>query len=181
VSSVVDSALPRTGVGPRAHILCVVVALGCSHARWPDEPGVPVELSLSQNADASDSFLVALTSRRHAANLPSPVSVPRYQDEIRAYAGDLQTGKISAAEAEREISIWGRARYAAEVRSYVLDCSARANMPIPRPLVELPTAVISYAPAQFRPRSMADVQCAILLVAVVGSQSVTRIALPPGI
>ena len=152
--------------------------LGCSHARWPDEPGTPVELSLSENVDAADRFLTALTSRRHAASVPSPVVVPRYQDELRGYAAELQAGKISAADAQRTIATWGKSRYAADVAVYLVDCSPGQNMPIPLRLVELPTAVISYAAAYFHPRSMTTNQCAILVVAVVGPQVVSQTAAP---
>jgi hypothetical protein len=150
--------------------------LGCGHARWPDEPGTPVELSISQNVDAGDRFLTALTARRQAASLSPPVTVPRYQQEISAYAADLQAGKTSATAAERAIETWGKSRYAADVAGFLVDCSAAENMAIPSRLIELPTAVISYAVAYFRPRSLAQNQCAILVVAVVGPQSVKAVS-----
>ena len=157
-------------------LLALLAASGCAHKQlWPDEPGVPVEPVLTDNVEAAERFLSALSSRRKAVNLTPPIAVPRYQEEIRAYATDLQSGKISAVDAEHAIGQWGRSRYGTEVSVFMLDCSAGEAMPLPPRLIELPTAVIAYAAAHFRPRSLTQNQCAILLVAVVGSEAVRAI------
>jgi len=41
-------------------------------------------------------------------------------------------------------------------------------MKIPRALVDRPSAALSYAAAHFRPRSLANEQCAVLVVATEG-------------
>src|SRR4051795_7609252 len=87
----------------------VAFAAGCAGSPWPDEPGIPVALSRAANVQAGDTFIAKLTAERHASNLPPPVLTPSNQDGIRAFAEDLQAGKLSAAEAQRAIDRWGRA------------------------------------------------------------------------
>ena len=45
-------------------------------------------------------------------------------------------------------------------------------MKLPSALVERPSAVVSFAAAHFRPRSLASDQCAVLVVALEGSEQV---------
>ena len=148
--------------------VCLALALSCASNPWPDEPGVPVTLGLAANVDAGDSFLTALTAARRAQNLPVPLVTPRYQSEIRTFAVDLQAGRASADGARRAIESWARVAYQRPIRSWVLDCSSGQPPPIPPALAELPTAVVSYAAAHFRPRSLPRDQCAILVVALTG-------------
>jgi hypothetical protein len=155
-----------------ARVACLCLTLACVTLPWPDEPGIPVALGEAANVDAGDTFLAILTERRRAAGLPAPLVTPRYQPDIRSFAGDLQSGKVSAAVARRAIESWGRAAYRRTVETWVIDCSLRDQMPIPPELIGLPSAVISYAAAHFRPRSLAKDQCAILVVALTGSEQV---------
>ena len=74
--------------------------------------------------------------------------------------------------ARRAIDSWGQAAYQRTVEPWVIDCAAGAEMQIPAQLVELPSAVISYAAARFRPRSLARDQCAVLVVSLTGSETV---------
>jgi hypothetical protein len=76
--------------------------------------------------------------------------------------------------AEEAIVTWGRASYGRDVAPFLIDCSAGEKMELPDRLVELPSAVISYAAAHFRPRSLQRDQCAVLVVAVVGPDSVVQ-------
>jgi hypothetical protein len=147
---------------------------GCASLPWPDEPGVPVALSRAANVQAGDAFIAKLTAERRTANLPPPLLAPRQQDEIRVFAEDLQAGKLTAGEARRAIERWGRTSYQRDVSAWMLDCAAGENMTIPRALVDRPSAVLSYAAAHFRPRSLAGDQCAVLVVAIEGSESVTQ-------
>jgi len=149
-------------------ILLWAIVGGCARLPWPDEPGVPVALSRAANVQAGDTFLAKLTAERRTANLPAPVVTPRYQDGMRTVAEDLQAGKLSAAEAQRTIERWGQAAYQRPVRSWMLDCAAGENMKIPRALVDQPSAVVSFAAAHFRPRSLANDQCAVLVAAIEG-------------
>jgi hypothetical protein len=136
-------------------------------------------MSRAANVQAEDSFLTQLTTERAAAGRPAPVVTPRYQSEILTFAGDLQTGKISAAEARRSIERWGRVAFQRDVLSWVVPCAgAGGRAVLPGELVKLPAAVVAYAAAHFRPRSMTADQCAILVVAVVGAESVTEIKTP---
>jgi hypothetical protein len=153
-------------------LLAAAAASSCSHSPWPDEPGVAVELVRAKNVDAADRFLTALTNRRRAANRAEPSVAPRYQDEIRTFAEDLQAGKISVADAEQAVKKWARAAYGRDVKTFALDCSAGASMQLPDALVATPFVVISFAAAHFRPRSLAKPQCAILMTALVGSERV---------
>ena len=146
-------------------MVSLAVALSCASNPWPDEPGLPVAVGLAANVDAGDAFLAALTAARAARNLPAPLVTPHYQSEIRNFAEDLQAGKTSAAGAQRAIEAWGRVAYRRPVASWLIDCGAGQPPKIPSALAELPSAVVSYAAARFRPRSMAADQCAILVVA----------------
>jgi hypothetical protein len=148
--------------------VCLALALSCASTPWPDEPGVPVGLGLAANVDAGDSFLTALTAARRAQNLPAPLVTPRYQSEIRLFAEDLQAGRTSAAGAKRAVERWGRLAYQRPVASWVLDCGSGQPPQLPPALAELPSAVVSYAAAHFRPRSLPRDQCAILVVSLTG-------------
>ena len=159
---------------PVAALLATWQAAGCSHTPWPDEPGIPVELERMANVDAGDTFFAALVNQRRAARLAEPVVAPGYQGEIRAFADDLQAGKTSIAAAERAVETWGRAAYKREVRTFVLDCSPGSAMRFPDFFVQAPVVVIAYAAAHFRPRSLPKTQCAILAVAIVGSERVAE-------
>jgi hypothetical protein len=150
----------------------MVFAVGCASSPWPDEPGVPVALSRAANVQAGDTFIARLTAERRASNLPPPVLTPHNQDDIRAFAEDLQAGKLSAAEAQRAIDRWARAAYRRAVVTWLVDCAAGDGMKLPRALVDRPSAVVSYAAAHFRPRSLAGEQCAVLVVAVEGSEQI---------
>ncbi len=155
-----------------ARVACLCLTLACATLPWPDEPGVPVAVSQAANVDAGDLFLARLTEQRSAAGRPAPLVTPRYQPDIRVFAGDLQSGRISVTVARRAIDSWGRAAYRRDVETWVIDCGAGERMPIPAGLVELPSAVISYAGAHFRPRSLAQDQCAVLVVSLTGSETV---------
>jgi hypothetical protein len=148
--------------------VCLALALSCASNPWPDEPGVPVALGLAANVDAGDSFLTELTAARAARSLPAPLATPRYQSEIRNFADDLQAGKTSAAGARRAVESWGRVAYRRPVASWLVDCGAGQPPQIPSALAAMPSAVVAYAAAHFRPRSLAREQCAILVVALTG-------------
>jgi hypothetical protein len=152
----------------RAAGVCLALALSCASTPWPDEPGIPVEVGRAANVEAGDSFLSALTAARQARGLPAPLVTPSYQSEIRTFADDLQAGKTSAAGARRAIEAWGRVAYQHTVESWLLDCTKGASQ-VPAALGELPSAVIAYAGAHFRPRSMAADQCVVLVVAPTGA------------
>ena len=145
---------------------------GCAGLPWPDEPGVAVALSRAANMQSGDAFIAKLTADRRAANLPPPVLTPAYQDGIRNFAEDLQAGKLTAGEAQRAIDRWGRAAYQQPISTWMLDCAAGENMKVPRALVDRPSAVLSCAAAHFRPRSLANEQCAVLVVAIEGAAPV---------
>ncbi len=162
-----------------ARLAGVCLSLACATLPWPDEPGVPVEVSQSANVDAADTFLAALTDQRRTAGRPAPLVASRYQADIRTFALDLQSGKISATVARRAIESWGQAAYGRTVESWAIDCGARDKMAIPANMIDLPSAVISYAAAHFRPRSLAQGpnQCAILVVALTGIEPVAPTAI----
>jgi len=155
-----------------ACVASVCLTLACATSPWPDEPGVPVAVGQSANVDAGDTFLAVLTEKRREAGHPAPLVTPRYQGDIRSFALDLQSGKISAVVARRAVESWGQAAYRRSVEPWVIDCGAGNKMQIPVALVELPSAVISYAAAHFHPRSLAGEQCAILVVSLTGSEAV---------
>ncbi len=151
---------------PGAVGVFLTLALSCATTPWPDEPGVPVELSLAANVDAGDAFLSALTAARHAQGLSAPIVTPRYQPDIRTFAQDLQAGRTSAAGAQRAIESWGRAAFRRPVETWVVDCGAGQPPKLPASLVDRPAAVVFYAAAHFRPRSQPGEQCAVLVVAL---------------
>jgi hypothetical protein len=128
-----------------------------------------VALVQSDNVQAGDAFLDALAARRRSLNLPAPIVTPRYQAEIRVIAEDLQAGKTSAVGARQAAQTWGHAAYGQDVQSFVLECPAPGATELPSRLVEMPSAVISYAAAHFRPRSAGRDQCAVVVVALVGA------------
>ncbi len=90
---------------------------------------------------------------------------PRNQTDIRNFADDLQAGRTSAPGAQRAIEAWGAKAYQGHVESWLLDCTGGRAPELPPKLVEEPSAVVSYAAAQFRPTSAAVDQCAVLVVA----------------
>lgn len=155
--------------------VCLALALSCASNPWPDEPGLPVTVGLAANVDAGDAFLAALTAARSERSLPAPMVTPRYQSEIRNFAEDLQAGKTSAAGAQRAIERWGHAAYRRPVASWLLDCGAGQPPQIPSALAALPAAVISYAAAYFRPRSLPRDQCTILVVALTGGNEAVSV------
>ena len=166
----------RGDVPIRAVLLSTAVAFaaGCAATPWPDEPGVPVALSRAANVQAGDTFIAKLTAERRASNLPPPVLTPRNQDGIQPFAEDLQAGKLTAAETLRAIDRWGRAAYQRPVAAWLVDCAAGDGMKLPHGLVDRPSAVVSYAAAHFRPRSLAGEQCAVLVVAIEGADQVVQ-------
>lgn len=153
---------------PCAAGVCLALALSCASTPWPDEPGVPVALGRAANVDAGDSFLSALTTARQAHGLPAPLITPRYQSEISTFAEDLQSGKTSAAGARRAIEGWGGATYHHAVKTWLVDCG-KSPPQVPSALDEMPAAVVSYAAAHFRPRSLGADQCVVLVVAATGA------------
>jgi hypothetical protein len=155
------------------------MTLACASTPWPDEPGVPLELGRAANVEAGDSFLSALTTAREAHGLTAPLVAPRYQSEIRTFAEDLQGGKTSAVGAQRAIEAWGRTAYQHPVRSWMVDCT-KGTPEVPPALGELPSAVVAYAGAHFRPRSMAADQCVVLVVASSGAGEAVRFDDPTG-
>ncbi len=153
----------------------VIVALAasagaCATSRWPDEPGKPVPVSLSENVEAGDQFLNALTAARQQKGLPAPVTVPQYQDDMRVFAGDLQSGKTSAPGAQRAMQAWGETKFHARVDSWLVDCSPGHQLELPDPLVSAETTVVvTYAAAHFHPNSAGADQCVVLVAARRGS------------
>jgi hypothetical protein len=152
--------------------------LGCAGSGWPDERGVPVEAGSAQTIQVEERFLETLTSRRVGTTLPTPVVTPHLQPKIRQIAEFMGQGVLSAAGAQREALRWGALAYRGDVEAWVLDCRKGAGMALPRTLLVRPTAVISYAAAHFRPRSLASVQCAIVVVAAKGGERVSMPAMP---
>ncbi|HXU61754.1 MAG TPA: hypothetical protein VN962_08650 [Polyangia bacterium] len=136
----------------------------CATSRWPDEPGKPVPVAMADNVEAGDQFLDALTAARQQHGLAPPVTVPRYQSEIRSFADDLQQGKTSAPGAQRAIKTWGQLSFQAPVDTWLLDCNPGHAPELPDPLVSTGTAVIAYAAAHFHPNSVAADQCVVLVV-----------------
>jgi len=153
-------------------LLGALLALACSHRPWPDEPGIPIELRRADNVEAGETFLSTVANRRRADNRTEPIVAPLYQEAIRPFAEDLQTGKTSVGAVERDVEAWARRAYRRDVKTFVLDCSAGSAMPLPPLMVETPSLVIAYAAAHFRPRSLPNAQCAIVAVVVVGSERV---------
>jgi hypothetical protein len=144
----------------------------CAGTYWPDEGGVAVEVRSAQNARVEEAFLDALTLRRADTTLPVPATTPHLQRQLRELAEALQKGQLSADGAQREAQRWGRAVYHGEVEAWVLDCREGEKMDVPATLTHRPTAVISFAAAHFRPRSLAEVQCAVIVVAASSAERV---------
>jgi len=154
--------------GFRKGLSLVALALslgGCASTRWADEPGKAVPISFAANEEAGDQFLNALTAAREANGLPAPVVTPSYQSEIRNFAQDLQEGKTSVPGAQRAITTWGRTRFQTQVTAWALDCGGPTPQ-VPDALVSVPSAVVSFAAAHFRPQSSAADQCAVLVISV---------------
>jgi len=149
-----------------------LAAFGCAGPGWPDEPGVPVTVSRARNLDAEEAFVDDLTTLRLGEAVPEPIVTPALQHAIRTIAERLQTGSLSAEQARQISAAWGRAVYHRDVDAWALDCSAGRKMWVPPALIDRPTVVISYASAQFRPRSAAADQCATLVVSARGSDAV---------
>jgi hypothetical protein len=153
----------------------VIVALAasagaCATSRWPDEPGKPVPASLAENVEIGDQFLNALTAARQQKGLSAPVTVPQYQDDLRAFASDLQSGKTSAPGAQRALQAWGETKFHARVDSWLIDCSPGHQLELPDALVSADaTIVVAYAAAHFHPNSAQADQCAVLVAARRGS------------
>jgi hypothetical protein len=144
--------------------LVAALALGCAGAGWPDEPGVAVALGHVQNVRAVETFVETLTARRFGEAVPEPIVAPSRQLGLRPIAQKLQAGVLSAAQARHAAERWGRSAYHGDVEAWILDCSTGRDMWLPGPLVHRPTAVISYAAAHFRPRSVPSEQCGIIVV-----------------
>lgn len=147
----------------------LVLGLSCASTPWPDEPGLPVELGRAANVEAGDAFLSTLTATRSTHGLPAPLVTPRYQSDIRTFAEDLQSGKTSAAGARRAIEAWGNTAFHRQVDSWIVDCGPGQAPRIPASLVDRPAVAVSYAAAHFRPRSLGQDQCAVLVVAPTGN------------
>lgn len=160
-------------VGAAAVVVAAALAgAGCASVPWPDEPGRPVEPSRAANLQAADQFFDALTARRRAANLPPPVVAGRLQLHFERIAEALQRGDLSAAAARREALRWGRETYKRDVDAWLVDCTAGAATAFPSLLLDRPIAVISFAAARFRPRSLSADQCAVIVLAVTGAVDV---------
>lgn len=154
--------------------LALVGLTACATVPWPDEPGLPVPPSRVADVNAEEAFLATLDSARRAANLASAVVTPRFQTEIRSFADQLEAGEISAKAARTLVAKWGRVAYQRDVDAWALPCGPAGQMQLPKELVTAPAAVVSYAAAHFRPRSMTTDQCAILVVLLEGSESVVQ-------
>ena len=104
---------------------------------------------------------------------------PRYQSEIRTFAEDLQAGRTSAAGARRAIESWGRAAYQRPVDSWLARLRLGPAAADPGGARRAaPSAVVSYAAAHFRPRSLPRDQCAVLVVALTGGDGETVVSAP---
>ena len=151
--------------------------MGCSHSSWPDEPGVPIELVRSANIDSGDAFWSGLLEQRRAAGLVDPLLGPRYQEGIEKVAEDVQTGKLSVAQAEHAVESWARSAYHRDVTTYAIDCAAGRAMSVPAALARAPFVAMAYAAAHFRPRSSDANRCVILAAAVSGQEAVAAFKL----
>jgi hypothetical protein len=160
-----------------AFALVASMALGCAGAGWPDEPGVAVDVVHVQNVRAAQAFVETLTSRRLGEAVPEPIVIASRQEGLRPIAQKLQSGVLSAAQAREAAERWGRHVYRRDVEAWILDCSAGRQMWLPGALVHRPAAVISYAAAYFRPRSMVSEQCGLVVVSGNGAEVVTMKAL----
>jgi hypothetical protein len=160
-----------------AFVLATLASSGCSHSSWPDEPGLPIELVRSENIDSGDAFWSDLLGQRRAAGLGEPMLGPRYQEGIGRLAEDVQTGKLSVAQAEHAARTWARSAYHRDVTTYAIDCAAGRAMSVPSALVQAPFVAMAYAAAHFRPRSSDTNRCVILAAAVSGQEAVAAFKL----
>jgi hypothetical protein len=156
----------------RALLVLAIASAGCATVRWPDEPGVPVPGCHSRSIETTARFIERLTVARQQTMMPAPIETPSYQRSISKIAAALQDGVISVARAQDELERWGRAVYRGGVDALILDCADATAAALPASLVTPPTAVISYAAAYFRPRSLPSEQCVILVVISVGTEPV---------
>lgn len=148
-------------------ILALATAAGaCATSKWPDEPGKPVPVSLSDNVEQGDEFFNALSAARQQKGLSAPVTVPQYQDDLRVFASDLQEGKTSGPGALRAMQAWGEKMFHARPDTWLVDCSPGHPLEIPDALTSAETTVVvAYAAAHFHPNSAPADQCAILVAA----------------
>ncbi len=171
----------RSGFVVRAATVAALAAAsfatGCGHSHWPDEPGIPIELVRSENIDSGDAFWNGLLGQRRAAGLGDPMLGPRYQEGIAKLAEDVQTGKLSVAQAEHAAEAWARSAYHRDVTVYALDCAAGRAMSVPSALARAPFLAMAYAAAHFRPRASDTNQCVILAAAVSGQEAVAALTL----
>jgi hypothetical protein len=94
--------------------------------------------------------------------LPPPV-------RSKSCTGDRATASSSFAE-----NPLGRAAYRRPITAWLIDCAAGENMKLPARWSTAPAAVVSFASAHFRPRSLAADPCAVLVVAIEGAEQVTE-------
>jgi hypothetical protein len=153
--------------------------VGCAGAGWPDEPGLPVPVSHVQNGRAAAVFHDALVARRAGKTVPEPLVTDSLQRWLRPIAERLQSGDASVGATLKMCRRWGRSAYHHDVDAWVLDCAQGRDMWLPPELTTRPTAVISYAAATFRPRSLPNDQCAIVVVSANGSETVSMKSLSP--
>jgi hypothetical protein len=156
--------------------LAALTAVGCGNIGWPEEPGIPVSPSHSQNASADERFVESLTAQRRNETVPAPIVTPGLQLQLRTIAQMLQAGDISLAEAQRASERWGHGAYQREVDVWILDCAADREMSFPTALVDRPTAVVSYASVQHRPANAESTHCATIVVSANGSGTVTKMS-----
>ncbi|HVZ72697.1 MAG TPA: hypothetical protein VHJ20_10020 [Polyangia bacterium] len=100
--------------------------------------------------------------------------IPSLQRALSPVGQKLQAGVATVADAQQASERWGRAAFRSEVEVWVLDCAAGREMDLPSALVNRPTAVLAYAAAHFRPRSLSSDQCAIVVVAASSSYNVVQ-------
>jgi hypothetical protein len=160
-------------------VLCVALAFDCAGTAWPDEAGVPVPTYQTANVEAEEAFIAALTAARAGNGKSVPIVTPRYQADIRTFAIDLQAGKISADGALRAVRAWGSAAYRRPVDAWAIDCGTAGPLQLPESLGKRSSAVVSYAAAHFRPKSLQRDQCAVLVVAIAGSTDESVTFQPP--
>ncbi|MDB4982521.1 MAG: hypothetical protein JWM82_3273, partial [Myxococcales bacterium] len=159
--------------------LATSLSLACAGAGWPDEPGVPVAPSYVRNGRAAAVFHETLVARRAGTTVPAPFLTDSLQRWLRPLAERLQAGEASVGKTLEMSKRWGRSAYHHDVDAWVLDCAKGRDMWLPSELVSGPTAVISYAAATFRPRSLPTEQCAIIVVLANGSDTVSMKSLGP--
>jgi hypothetical protein len=167
------TAASRTGWALCVAARACALALASCAAAWPDERGVPVEVSYAENERAADAFRVALVAARAGTTLPEPTASPSRQTRIRQIADALQRGDTSAPRARDAARRWGERVFGRAVDAWVLDCThGQAKMSLPGDLTSPPVLAIAYAASQFRPASRATVQCALIVVSARGGERV---------